>query len=68
MDRRGVCAPLSMIIAQSMVQGSAIPSEINFARALCVHNALVDVHGETVVNCGVVMMEGGIAEVEMLHF
>ena len=57
-----------MIIARCMVRGSAIPSEIDFARAVSVCNALVYFRGKTVVNCAVVRVEGGIAEVEMLHF
>ena len=43
-----------------MARRSALPSEINFARALCVCNALEDVHGGPVVNCAVVRMEGGM--------
>ena len=49
-----------MIIAQSMVRGSAIPSKIDFARAVYVRNSLEDVHDKTVVNYAVVRIEGGI--------
>ena len=38
----------------------ALPLEIDFACALCVGNALVDVHGGPVINCAVVRTEGGI--------
>ena len=69
MDYRGGCAPLSMIIALGEVRWTgALPLEIYFSRTVCVHNALADVLGGTVVNCAVVRMEGGIAEVDMLHF
>ena len=51
-----------------MVRRSALPSEIDFARAVCVRNALVDVHGGPVVNCAVVRMEGGIAVVDVICF
>ena len=46
----------------------ALLSEIDFARAVCVCNVLVDVHDAPVVNCAVVRIEGGIAEVDVLHF
>ena len=46
----------------------ALPSEIDFARVVCVRNALMDVHGAPVVNCAVVRIEGGIAEVDVLRF
>ena len=46
----------------------ALPLEIDFARAVCVRNALVDVHSKNVVNCAVVRVEGGIANLEMLYF
>ena len=35
----------------------ALPSEIDFARGVCVSKALMDVHGAPVVNCAVVRME-----------
>ena len=38
----------------------AILSEIEFTCAVCVGNALVDIPGGHVVNCGVVRMEGEI--------
>ena len=46
----------------------SLPLEIDFARAVCVNNALEDVHGAPVVNCAVVRIEGGIAEVDVLRF
>ena len=49
-------------------QTGALPFEIDFACAVCVRNALLDVHGAPVVNCTVVRMEGGIAEVDALQF
>ena len=45
-----------------------LPSEIGFARAVCVNNALVDVHGAPVVNCAVARIEVGITEVDVLRF
>ena len=57
------------IIALRVVRRTgALPSEIDFARAVCVRNALVDVHGGPVVNCAVVRMEGGMAEMDVFQF
>ena len=49
-------------------QTGALPFKIDFARAVCVCNALLDIHGAPVVNFAVVRMEGGIAEVDALRF
>ena len=58
---------MTRITLRKVRQTGALPSEINFARAVCVRNVLVDVHGAPVVNCAVVRMEGGIAEVDVLR-
>ena len=41
---------------------------MDFVRAACVDTVLVDVHGAPGVNCAVVRIEGGIAEVDVLRF
>ena len=59
---------MTIIALREVQRTGALPSEIDFARAVCVGNALVDVSGGPVVNCVVVGMEGEIAEVDVLPF